>query len=64
MLHPLEESTIHCPYCGESITVLIDCSVDEQQYIEDCEVCCRPIEFHLRIIDSDNYELNVNTEND
>jgi len=64
MLHPLEESTITCPYCGESITVVIDCSVDEQQYIEDCEVCCRPIEFHLRIIDNNNYELNVSTEND
>lgn len=33
-----------CPYCGETISMTLDLSVDEQQYIEDCEVCCRPIE--------------------
>jgi len=65
MLHPLEESTIICPYCGESFTVIVDCSVfDEQEYIEDCEVCCRPIEFHLRIIDNNTYQLSVNSENE
>lgn len=64
MLHPLEESTIMCPYCGESFTVLVDCSEADQDYIEDCEVCCRPIEFHLRIIDNNNYQLYVNSENE
>ena len=44
----LNEQTIYCPYCGESIDVLIDCSVPFQEYIEDCQVCCRPIEFRLR----------------
>lgn len=39
----LDEQPISCPYCGEVITVLIDCSVDEQSYIEDCQVCCQPI---------------------
>ncbi len=34
---------IQCPYCGESIDVLIDDSAGEQRYIEDCQVCCRPI---------------------
>lgn len=64
MLHPLEEDTIMCPYCGESFTVVIDCSVSEQQYIEDCEVCCRPIEFHVTMHDDENYELSVHTENE
>jgi len=32
-----------CPYCGESISMLLDLSVASQTYIEDCEVCCRPI---------------------
>jgi len=41
----ISEQTVGCPYCGESISVLIDDSVPEQHYIEDCEVCCRPIEF-------------------
>ena len=41
--------SIFCPYCGEAIDVLIDCSVEEQSYIEDCQVCCCPIEFHVRV---------------
>ena len=41
----LEQAQVSCPYCGESIEVLIDCSVSQQDYIEDCQVCCRPIRF-------------------
>ena len=33
----------YCPYCGELISALLDLSVQEQNYIEDCEVCCNPI---------------------
>ena len=33
----------YCPYCGEHIELLIDTSITEQEYVEDCEVCCRPI---------------------
>jgi hypothetical protein len=33
-----------CPYCWEEISMLLDLSVEEQTYIEDCEVCCRPIQ--------------------
>ncbi len=39
----LEEVMISCPYCGEAFTVLVDCSAGDQQYIEDCQVCCRPM---------------------
>jgi hypothetical protein len=39
-----EESEIQCPYCGETISVLVDCSQTRQSYIEDCSVCCRPIQ--------------------
>ena len=49
----LEEQTISCPYCGEEITLLIDCSVENQVYIEDCQVCCRPINLEV-IIDEQN----------
>jgi hypothetical protein len=35
---------IHCPYCGEQISVAVDDSAGEQSYVEDCQVCCRPIE--------------------
>ncbi|CAN5597028.1 CPXCG motif-containing cysteine-rich protein [soil metagenome] len=38
---------IHCPYCGERIAVAVDDSAGEQAYIEDCQVCCRPIEISV-----------------
>ena len=43
----LPEKEITCPYCWELITVFIDDSVDEQDYIEDCSVCCQPINFRV-----------------
>lgn len=39
----IETAFIQCPYCGERIEVVVDCSVEQQEYIEDCSVCCRPI---------------------
>jgi hypothetical protein len=43
----LEAETIYCPYCGESNTILVDRSLTEQSYVEDCSVCCRPISLHI-----------------
>ncbi|MDX1460620.1 MAG: CPXCG motif-containing cysteine-rich protein [Xanthomonadales bacterium] len=40
LLNEVEEA---CPSCGEPITLLVDASVTPQSYIEDCEVCCRPM---------------------
>ena len=39
----LEETEIICPFCWESMTILLDLSLPEQDYIEDCQVCCRPM---------------------
>ena len=33
-----------CPHCWENQLKLIDSSVNNQSFIEDCEVCCNPIE--------------------
>jgi transcription elongation factor Elf1 len=33
-----------CPYCGDEISMILDLSVQRQTYVEDCEVCCNPIE--------------------
>ena len=46
-MNSLSEEKIYCPYCGEPIVVLIDNSEEYQDYIEDCQVCCRPIEFYV-----------------
>jgi len=42
------EQFFQCPYCFEQISILIDTSTQDQNFIEDCEVCCNPIEFRIR----------------
>ncbi len=44
---------IDCPYCGEIIEIVVDSSVDEQTYIEDCSVCCRPIQLTVSVTGDD-----------
>jgi hypothetical protein len=45
----LNERTFSCPHCWEQVTVLLDPSVSGQTYVEDCEVCCRPIRIHYEM---------------
>ena len=40
-----------CPYCGEQISMVLDLSVPRQVYVEDCEVCCKPIEVSYGVED-------------
>ena len=54
-----EEEKIDCPYCGETITILVDTSVPEQDYIEDCQVCCQPIEFNVLVTQTGEFQLNA-----
>ena len=56
----LTEQPISCPYCGETITILVDGSLPEQQYVEDCQVCCRPIVLNVSV-DSDGDAVVVAT---
>ena len=43
-----EEHFFPCPCCNARISVLVDCSQKRQDYIEDCEVCCRPLPLLVR----------------
>jgi hypothetical protein len=40
-----------CPYCWEEISMVLDTTVASQTYVEDCEVCCNPIEIRYVIED-------------
>jgi len=60
----LQEIAINCPYCGENITVLVDASVEEQQYVEDCEVCCRPMVIVLSVPPRGDCVVEARSEND
>lgn len=55
----MEENEISCPFCGETITILVDCSVDDQTYIEDCSVCCRPISIHVSCAEDELQSIHV-----
>jgi transcription elongation factor Elf1 len=60
-MNPIEEREVQCPYCGETISVLLDLSAGDQNYIEDCTVCCQPIEFSVRV-DPDGGEAGVDVK--
>jgi hypothetical protein len=47
----LQQRTVECPYCGEPFETVVDLSSGSTSYIEDCAVCCRPIEFRLEVGD-------------
>jgi len=49
MINQLIEVAVQCPYCWEKITLLVDASIEMQDYVEDCEVCCRPIDFIVEV---------------
>ena len=58
-----ETQRVQCPYCGEIIEIEIDPSILSQVYIEDCAVCCRPIEFTIEI-GSDRVQIEAKRDDE
>jgi len=44
---PEEFVSVRCPYCGERLETRVDLTAESFAYVEDCEICCRPIEFQV-----------------
>lgn len=44
---------IDCPYCGETIELVVDTTVEDQDYVEDCSVCCQPMQLSVTVADGD-----------
>ena len=59
----LIEKSYACPYCGEIIDAFIDTSQGNQTAIEDCSVCCRPIELSI-YVDENNQEYHLTAKTD
>ena len=55
---------IDCPYCGESYELVVDVSESEQRYIEDCYVCCAPIQFTVTVAQNGEVFVLAQHEND
>ncbi len=60
----LETLQIVCPYCGENVEVVVDCSIGHQEYIEDCYVCCRPISLKLSMDEEGHPSVEARHENE
>jgi hypothetical protein len=54
---------VSCPHCGETITLLLDLSVDSQEYIEDCSVCCQPMTVSYSAEEGELTDLRVESAN-
>ena len=63
-MNVVTEQTVQCPYCGENIDLLVDQSVHQQTYIEDCQVCCRPINFDVAVDPGGSIEITAKNENE
>jgi len=63
-MNELIEQDVDCPYCGEKIEVLIDQSQAQQDYVEDCQVCCQPIIFVVAVGPNGDVCLNARSENE
>ena len=60
----LAETSVSCPYCGESLSVLLDPQEAGQEYIEDCQVCCKPIVFRVSFDGMGDLQVSVHDENE
>ena len=49
----LKTVEVQCPYCGETIDIEVEMLDEEQTYIEDCSVCCRPIQLTVSVFDDE-----------
>ncbi|MBT8083934.1 MAG: CPXCG motif-containing cysteine-rich protein [Woeseia sp.] len=59
MHDPLHEKPVRCPYCGERMHIVIDTSAGDQAYIEDCQICCRPMRVEFACSDNEILFLQV-----
>lgn len=60
----LEFVDIHCPACGEPQSLGVDASAGGQGYIEDCQVCCRPMQVHVDVGEAGEVAVQVRGDDD
>ena len=53
------EHYFQCPYCWEEVSMLLDPSISQQTYVEDCEVCCNPLEVTPQFQDNELIGFDV-----
>ena len=64
MSNEISAKTISCPYCSEHIDILVDGSLPNQEYVEDCQECCRPILLSVTIAVAGDAAVVARSENE
>lgn len=60
----LESVLIQCPYCWETLDISVDLTVPEQEYVEDCQVCCQPIVLTVQLDEGRVVSVDTRPENE
>jgi len=55
----ISEQYGHCPFCAQPITLVVDLSAGSQTYVEDCQVCCQPMQVSLDVDDHELLDLRI-----
>lgn len=55
------EHSFTCPFCGADISMVLDLSVHRDTYVEDCEVCCNPLEIRYTVEDEALVDFEART---
>ncbi|MBT8399423.1 MAG: CPXCG motif-containing cysteine-rich protein [Rhodothermia bacterium] len=58
----LNEHVVTCPYCWQRISLVVDASAGSHRYVEDCEVCCRPMLVTCTVSETQQVEVAVDRE--
>ncbi len=59
-----DSALIDCPYCGETIELPIDTYAGDQDYIEDCQVCCKPINVTVRFDEDGEFRVTARSDSE
>jgi len=60
----LESVLVQCPYCWETLDISVDPTVPEQEYVEDCQVCCQPIVLTVQLEEGRVVSVDARPENE
>lgn len=47
---------VQCPCCGETLSTRLDLSAGSQSYVEDCQVCCQPMQMSVQVAEDGGLE--------
>ncbi len=50
-----------CPHCWQTVSMILDLSIEDQSYVEDCEVCCNPIQIFYTAADDELQDFSADS---